>query len=152
MRSSKDGKEQREKCCSENCCKPWEMEGYNPKAEYEGMRSLFAHCWACGASRKPQGYFGPWLIERAHIANKPRREDRRLVVMICTICHKASHGERIAGFLRPKLSAGQMLDIKAACDPEWYDPEFVGRHSVRILECEPIDEFYLNERIKNRGG
>lgn len=152
MTRSKGGRKPPTERCLESCCKPWDFEGYNAKAEYEALRSLFASCWACGASRKPAGYFGPWLIERAHIANKPRREDRRVVVMFCTLCHKASHGERVAGFLRPKLSAGQMLEIKRERDPEWFDPEFVGRHSVRLLEAEEIDAWYVAERIRNRGG
>lgn len=150
--ASKDGKKPRTDTCSKKCCKPWDSDGYNPKAEYDAMRSLFAHCWACSATRKPQGYFGPWLIERAHIANKPRREDRRLVVMLCTLCHKANHGERVAGFLRPRLSAGQLLDLKLACDSEWYDHAFINKHSVRILEREQLCGFYVSERMKNRGG
>jgi hypothetical protein len=96
-------------------------------------------------------YYGPWLIERAHIANKPRREDRRLVVMLCTICHKSEHGERIAGFDRPKLTVGQMLALKLECDPDWYDLEFIQRHSVRLLYAEPVVRWYVEERIRNRG-
>jgi hypothetical protein len=92
------------------------------------------------------------MIERAHIANKPRREDRRLVVMLCTICHKSSHGERVANFSRPKLSANQLLEIKRSVDPEWYDAEFVGKHSIRLMECEPIDPWYEEEKVRRRGG
>ena len=121
---------------------PWLEEAYNPALEYATMRSLFFACWACGASRQPDRYFGPWLIERAHIANKPRREDRRLVVMLCTVCHKTSHGERIAGFLRPRLSDGMLAAIKQLRDPVWYDLEFINRHSVRLIEPEPVDPFY----------
>jgi hypothetical protein len=150
MGSSEDGKVDRSRECSERCDKPWEAEGYHAKLEYESMRSLFAHCWACGAFRRPEGYYGPWLIERAHIANKPRREDRRLVVMLCSICHKFSHGEYMSRFLRPKLTAGQMISLKSQCDPDWFDLKFIQKHSVRILESEPLVGWYFEERARNR--
>ena len=121
---------------------PWLAEDYNAAMEYATMRSLFFDCWACGANSKPFDYFGPWLIERAHIANKPRREDRRLVVMLCTICHKASHGERIAGFIRPRLTDGMLVTLKWLRDPLWFDLEFINRHSVRVIEAVEVDPFY----------
>lgn len=147
---SKNGKGRAMSTSCENLSKPWNSEGYCAATEYAAMRSLFFDCWACGASRKPQAYFGPWLIERAHIANKPRREDRRLVVMLCTICHKASHGERIAGFLRPAITPGQMIALKSVFDAEWVDLEFVQRHSIRRISHEALDPFYTGERIRNR--
>jgi hypothetical protein len=143
------GKEPRKQACSMSLSKPWKQDDYSAKIEYDAMRSLFDRCWACGARSKPQGYYGPWLIERAHIANKPRREDRRLVVMLCTICHKWSHGERVATFPRPKLDAGHLVTLKAERDPEWFDLEFINRHSVRILEAEPVQPWYEQERGKS---
>jgi len=150
MRSAKGGKDRTE-ICLESSLRPWELDGYRAKFEYDAMRSLFACCWACGASRKPMEYYGPWLIERAHIANKPRREDRRLVVMLCSICHKSEHGERLAGFERPRLTVGQMLALKLECDPDWYDLRFIQKHSVRLLYAEPVVRWYVEERIRNRG-
>ena len=150
MGFAKAGKESIE-TCSENLLKPWEISGYKAKFEYDAMRSLFACCWACNATRKPMQYYGPWLIERAHIANKPRREDRRLVVMLCSICHKSEHGERLAGFERPRLNVGQMLALKLECDPDWYDLRFIQKHSVRLLYAEPVVRWYVEERIRNRG-
>jgi hypothetical protein len=150
MGSAKAGKETIA-TCSESSLKPWEINGYRAKFEYDAMRSLFACCWACNATRKPMQYYGPWLIERAHIANKPRREDRRLVVMLCTLCHKFQHGERLPGFDRPRLTVGQMLELKRERDPVWYDPEFVQKHSVRRLHSEPVVNWYFEERIRNRG-
>lgn len=136
-RGVKSGKAQRMQKPSETLG-PWQDPSYNAKLEYDAMRSLFASCWCCGATRKPLDYFGPWMIERAHIVNKPRREDRRLVVMLCTICHKSSHGERLAGFERPKLSPGNMAWIKQQVDPEWFDLPFINAHSVRIIEVEQV--------------
>lgn len=134
-RGVKSGKAQRTQKHSETLG-PWQEPDYNAAFEYDAMRSLFSSCWFCRASKKPFDYFGPWCIERAHIVNKPRREDRRLVVMLCTICHKASHGERVAGFVRPKLSAANMAYLKQQHDPEWFDLPFINAHSVRIVEAE----------------
>jgi len=150
MGLSKGGKVRIE-TCSQSSLKPWELNGYRAKFEYDAMRSLFDCCWACNATRKPMEYYGPWLIERAHIANKPRREDRRLVVMLCSICHKFQHGERLNGFERPRLTVGQMLALKLECDPEWYDLEFIQEHSVRLLHSEPVVNWYFEERGRNRG-
>jgi len=134
-RGVKSGKTQRTQKHSETSG-PWQEPDYNAAIEYHAMRSLFASCWFCRATRKPCDYYGPWVIERAHIVNKPRREDRRLVVMLCTICHKASHGERVAGFVRPKLSAANMAHLKQQHDLEWFDLPFINAHSVRIIEAE----------------
>lgn len=130
----------------------WDREDYDASGEYDRMRLLFPACWACGASRGPSWWYAPWLIERAHIANKPRRLDRRLVVMLCSVCHKRSHGERFAAALDwPVLSVAEMLWLKRRCDPDWWDPEFVGRHSVRRL---PEPEFpsamaAINPRLRD---
>ena len=124
--------------------KPWEIDRYDAKANYDFMRQHFHRCWACFSNSKPKNYLGPWLIERAHIVNKPRREDRRLVVMLCTICHKANHGERIAGNIRPRLTTSMMIQIKKEFDPLWFDLEFMGKHSVRML-YEPETDMLPDE-------
>jgi hypothetical protein len=106
--------------------------------EYRGVE-----CVACGATRCPTGFYAPWLIERAHIVNKPRVCDRRVVVLLCSICHKFQHGERLSGFMRPKLELGHMLALKLTTDPEFYDPQFMARYSVRHLpEPAPLPDWY----------
>jgi hypothetical protein len=106
--------------------------------EYRGHQ-----CEACGATRCPPGYYAPWLIERAHIVNKPRVCDRRVVVLLCSICHKFSHGERLSGLIRPRLEVAHLLAIKLTCDPQFYDPVFMQRYSVRLLpEPAPLPEWY----------
>jgi hypothetical protein len=57
-------------------------------------------CWACGRGLEdqPRNWWGPWLIERAHIVYHPRCKVRQAIVLLCSLCHKVSHGERIAGF------------------------------------------------------
>jgi hypothetical protein len=69
--------------------------------------------------------------------------------MLCTICHKWSHGERVTMFTRPKLDAGHLVTLKAERDPEWFELEFINRHSVRILEAEPVQPWYELERGKS---
>src|SRR5690349_19261869 len=77
-------------------------------------------CWACGRgggyADKPEGWFGPWLIERAHIASKTRALDVRAVCLLCSLCHKTSHGERIvlAGqrWPLPRLERAHLLWLK----------------------------------------
>jgi hypothetical protein len=108
---------------------------------YEQYRG--EQCQACGATRRLPGYYAPWFIERAHIVNKPRICDRRAVVLLCSVCHKFQHGERLSGFLRPKLQLEHLLAIKFTCDPDYYDHEFLQRYSVRILP-DPLElpDFY----------
>lgn len=132
----------------------WDNPGYKPKVEYDEMRSQFFECWACHATRKPREYYGPWMLERAHVCNKPRKEDRRAVIMLCTICHKASHGEIVVGFEVPKLSVSEMIVLKRERDPEWFDLPFLQKCSIRKLHiADPFprlsEEFYaLRERNK----
>lgn len=129
----------------------WELEGYNAELEYERLHGWIT-CWACGAWKRQENYFAPWMIERAHIVNKPRRLDRRLVVMLCSVCHRISHGERLSGFDRSKLELAHLLTLKKECDPDWWDLEFIQRHSIRILpELEPLP-FEYRSAISDKKG
>jgi len=130
---------------------PWLDPDYNAKQSYDDMRLYLRSCWACYADRRPVNYFVPWTIERAHVVNKPRREDRRLVVMLCSICHKANHGERIARHERPRLTVAMMVGLKIKFDPQWVDLEFMQRHSVRRIP-DPVelpDEYLMIREINN---
>lgn len=109
-------------------------------------------CWACGASSCPRGWYAPWLVERAHIVNKPRREDRRVCVLLCSVCHRVQHGERLAGFARPRLELPHMLALKITCDPGFWDPAFMQSCSVqRLPEPEVLPEFFWYWRRKYGG-
>lgn len=102
---------------------------------------LLPWCWACGRGpepwEKPPDWFGPWYVERAHIVNKPRVLDRRLVVLLCSLCHRASRWERIVTDDRPsgwpRLELPHLLWLKLAYDRDFYDREFLQAHSVRRL-------------------
>jgi hypothetical protein len=104
---------------------------------YETMLANTASpwCWACGRSDydRPPWWSAPWLIERAHICNKPRRLDVRAVVLLCSACHRTSHGERLVRWSLPKLTLENLLWIKLMRDPEGFDPEFLQTSSVRLL-------------------
>lgn len=119
----------------------YEMAGYDPAEWYELVRVEFLECWACGEGcwAMPDGWGAPWSIERAHIVSKPRVEDRRVIVMLCSACHKAQHGEVLPGFERPALTVGQMLWLKRERDRQWYDPVFLAKHCVgRLPELERL--------------
>lgn len=116
-------------------------------------------CWACGRGTayadRPRDWFGPWLIERAHIVNKPRRCDRRSVVLLCSACHKAGHHQeriRIDGELLVRIELEHMLWMKRERDPEYYDRAFLQQQSVRILPmARKLGEFYLRQYQQRRG-
>lgn len=132
-------------------CREWESEDYDAAWYYGNLRVISNRCWACHAWRHPMGWFTPWLLERAHIVSKPRREDRRLVNILCTICHKTQHGERLARFLRPKLTLENMLWLKRENDPDWLDWEYMQKHSVRRLPApKKPTQWYMLERARNK--
>jgi hypothetical protein len=96
-------------------------------------------CWACINTHsfydKPDWWFAPWLIERAHIVNKPRAKDRRACILLCSLCHKLSHGEKFARHDGPQvpLTLPQMLWLKRMNDRKFYDREFLQRHHLGKL-------------------
>ena len=89
-------------------------------------------CWACGRGMNPpDGWFGPWLIERAHIVNSPRREDRRVVILLCSFCHRIQHGEQLIlpGLESLTLTIREMLWLKKHYDRRYYDRKFIKANS-----------------------
>ena len=97
-------------------------------------------CWACGRGERdrPRDWYATWCIHRAHIAAKPRRQDRRAVVLLCPLCHLGGyHGERIITCERdgqwPKLLREHLLWLKHAFDPEYYDRQFLQSNTVSLL-------------------
>lgn len=132
---------------------PWQVETYQQANEYANMR-LFFTCWACGRSMRdrPSNWYAPWLIERAHIVSKPRIEDRRCVVMLCSLCHKISHGERFSGLVQPKLERPHLLWIKRRIDPLWYDPELLAKCVIGLLpELERPPRWYGENQMRLLG-
>lgn len=92
-------------------------------------------CWWCGRDcmQAPKGWHAPWIIERAHIVNKPRLKDRRVCVLLCSRCHKLSHGEWFPDFDLPRPTLAHMLALKEIFDKEFVAMKLVRRCSVRRL-------------------
>jgi hypothetical protein len=113
-----------------------------------------AYCWWCGSHsfERPDNWHSPYLIERAHIVASPRVEDRRVCILCCSMCHKASHGERIAGYKLPAPTLGNMLWLKRTFDPEFYDLAFMRRFSIRSLPSCSIPEPEVRAEFASRHG
>jgi len=102
------------------------------------LRTEFPWCWSCGAggSDAPKKWHGPFLIERAHIVNKPRVEDRRAVVLLCSLCHRQEHGSDVSAYGRKSksgLELPELLWLKRRFDPKYFDREFLSKHCVGKL-------------------
>lgn len=117
-------------------------------------------CWACGRDgsfvSKPPGWFAPWFLERSHIVNKPRIEDRRLVVILCPLCHASFHGQRIVTPARslgcPRLELAHLLWLKQTFDLDFFEVDFLQQHSVRALPVPaPTPQCYRLEYQYRRG-
>lgn len=115
-------------------------------------------CWACGRDEcdVPPGWFGPWLIERAHIFRFPvRPKDVRSVVLLCSLCHKTSHWERV--FLQgqinplPRLYHEHLLYLKRRFDRDNYDREWLKDHCAGTLpRSQQLPRCYLTEYRQRR--
>jgi hypothetical protein len=126
------------------------------RAEYDAMllSTDYAWCWWCARQPEdvPRNWHGPWLIERAHIASMPRVLDRRLIVLLCSRCHRAQHGQvfdRSLQIEQPTLAT--MLWLKSTFDSEFYKREFIRRFHVGNLpkpKMPPanLQTIYLNRR------
>jgi len=117
-----------------------DLQGWN---DFRFIASV-SSCWWCGLRFKPPGWFAPWLIERAHIVSSPRRKDRRVAALLCSRCHKVSHGERILipGSVVLKPSVGHLLWLKAKNDCFYYDREYMAKNCLgRLPEAvEPPED------------
>lgn len=105
-------------------------------------------CWACGRGEyeRPRWWHAPFLVERAHIVARPRREDIRAICLLCSACHKCSHGEHISKWNLPRLTTANLVWLKAERDTENLDLAFLQKCSVRIIpEPEPLPEIYQAE-------
>lgn len=109
-------------------------------------------CWWCGRGleNRPLGWGSPWLIERAHIFNNPRRNDRRAVVLLCSWCHKLQHGEQLVlpGVRVASIAPtpANMMWLKKEFDRPWYDREFLATCKIGRL---PIAQRPLLEVLEN---
>lgn len=107
-------------------------------------------CWACGrtAEQVPPWWGAAWLIERSHVVHKPRLEDPRVIVLLCSGDHRTSHGERFPQWTLPRLTLENLLWLKLRFDPERFDPELLQRCSVpRVPEPVPLPDVFIQEYL-----
>lgn len=95
-------------------------------------------CWFCGRTDgfqdRPRWFNAAWMLDRTHIVNKPRVNDRRAIIVTCRVCHEVQHGTHFADAPDwPQLDLSGMLWLKKHFDPQWYDRAWLQRHSVRRL-------------------
>ena len=108
----------------------WYSEWRNKKSAHKALYTAFSRlindpsdtlgkCWVCGrtASDKPIDWAAPWLMTRMHIVNKPRLEDRRVVISACQICHENYDGGNVEPG-KERILLEHALYIKQFCDPE----------------------------------
>lgn len=118
------------------------------------MDTPYAHCWWCGREPedRPEKWGGSWLVERCHIASIPRVLDRRLVVLMCSRCHDAQHGEWFDRSLATKPpTLATMLWLKATFDPEYYSRSFIQRFHIgkmpeKRMPPASVQTAYVNRR------
>lgn len=116
---------------------------------YKEFRQLHEFCWACGRTEndRPAWYGGEvFMLERAHIVNQPRIEDVRVIVCLCSVCHKLAHGERLAGCELPPLKIGHLIHLKAFHDVHNFSTEFLRRYNGNraLPPAEPLPIAYTH--------
>jgi len=127
-------------------------------AAYKNMVGDTDHpyCWCCGrpSSDPPVWWSGPFLIERAHIVNKPRSEDRRAVILLCSLCHRIQHGEihREVEYAKPypAITLANMLWLKWKYDRDFFDLGFLRSRSVQELPKKEIVHRRYRNAFKSR--
>ena len=111
-------------------------------------------CWFCGrwGHEVPERWNSPWLLEKCHIVNKPRVCDVRVIVLMCSGCHKKSHGLEIAGFDIEAPTLANMIWLKKIFDPDRFDLAFLRKHSIGNLPepKEPPDS--VQKEFRKRHG
>ncbi len=119
---------------------------------YREFNKLHLSCWACGATNKPTWWYGPWLPnERAHIVAQPRVEDVRVIVCLCSTCHRIQTNSTFPELRDvPALKLEHLIHLKLVFDSKNYDHEFLEKHSVRKIPMPAeLPDWYVNQRRKD---
>lgn len=135
------------------------LQGMKPTREEKELYKRFVldtehpFCWNCRkvpqpfGSYRPKDWYAPFMLERAHIVGGPGRKERReAVIILCTLCHKLSHGEtfRWAEPLPHALTKAEMVWLKRAYDPRFYDHDLLGEWSIgKCLQPQKIPGYTL---------
>lgn len=126
------------------------------KTDYDQFLLATDHpyCWQCGREwrHQPRDWFAPWIIERAHVVSSPRAKDRRAVILLCSGCHRASHGINTAGDRFQSCELRVALWLKRTFDPDYFDLEFLQRHSIVKLPRPKAPSRLVMEEFCERQG
>lgn len=104
------------------------------ESEYKSsIADTGGRCWRCGrtANQRPPWYHAPWFLHRHHIVSKPRKNDRRAVVVLCPACHDRQHLGPCSADPREELTLDGMLWMKHTHDADFFDPEFLASCSIK---------------------
>lgn len=126
----------------------WFKAKIEARNKYKQFNQINRVCWACGATARPEWWYGPWLPnERAHIVAQPRVEDVRVIVCLCSTCHRIQTNATFPNLRDvPPLKLEHMLKLKLTNDPLNYDVEFLEKHSVRKMPIpEQLPAWYQNK-------
>ncbi len=120
------------------------------------LNTDFAWCWWCGRMYdSPANWHAPWLIERAHIVSALRLKDRRVAALLCSLCHRKSHGQEIplVDCNLPAPTLGNMLWLKRTFDSDYYDLKILRRYHDQKLPRVTAPSIQVMEAyVKRQGG
>lgn len=117
---------------------------------FQEFAALFRSCAVCWW---PESDMRRRMEIHHLVSGRGRVHDRRCLLSLCQNCHAVLHsGSRLTGL--PDLNKGILLTCKQETDPDYYDPEFLAsllRKKHLGYEPEPVPEWYLEQRERNRG-
>lgn len=109
------------------------------------------YCWACGADNgnKPRTWHGPWFMQRAHIVNKPRIKDRRVVLCLCPHCHFVFDDASA----KSRITLANAIWLKWVHDPKFFDYDLMQNCSVKKLpNPDPNIDVEVARRFQHQRG
>ena len=108
-------------------------------------------CWRCGRTPldRPAWWNAPWVMHRAHICHSPRVEDRRVVAILCPVCHSLQHGHIFNRLPDAQpLSIAELLGLKRKHDLAFYDRAFMQKYSIgRLPRAVVLSESRLRQGV-----
>lgn len=123
------------------------------KAIYAEFTAAHVWCWACGAPFMAAFCLDdidfPRHLERHHIVAQPRVVDRRVLALLCHMCHRLVEGATIRteryGVL-PALKLAHVLWLKSRHDGP-LDNKFLCAHSIRSRMPRPVQPPVFYRRL-----
>jgi hypothetical protein len=93
-------------------------------------------CWLCRRNHadRPAWWGAPFSVVRQHILRNPRLDDRRVVILLCSMCHGLAHGERYGALGElPEFTLANQLWLKWKFDRAWADFPWLAEKFQRAL-------------------